>query len=192
MGGLPVSPSARARTAGRLAPLAAALLVVGFVAACSLAGPAEPTGTASPTATPDATPEGPSVGPPIASLTLADGTVHPGVLGSWSYREVFADAPWQNAAGLPRIDLGVSQEQLSVALPEGQVFARWSARTAGAADPLANQIRPLGADGADHRRDRFERASFTGPATGDWVIEVRLTVPDNDGEAAYYWYVAVP
>jgi hypothetical protein len=123
---------------------------------------------------------------------LAGGSVHPGALGSWSYRESHSDAPWQAAAGLTLTSLSAGTSSLGVALPDDQPFVRWSARYAAAGDPTANVIWPLGSGGAADGSDRFSQATFDAPPSGEWVLEVRLSFPDDEGGASYYWLVMVP
>jgi hypothetical protein len=196
MGGLSVSASVASALShgGRLAgPLMSVLLL----AACSLVGPAGPQATASPAAsvspTPSPTPVAPTRfpgGPPIANLELPDGSHQPGRLGRFCYNEACADSPWLPAPTMPRVQLDANGS-ITVALLDGEQFSRWSARCAGAADTEARVIRPLGTGGADDDSNRFVRATIDAPPTGEWVIEVFLTFA-GQGDAAYYWYVAVP
>ena len=196
MGGQSVSDSPRTFAAPGW--LLAAPLLAALIGACSMVGPGGPTPTANPSASPSHTPPPPTsageslLAPPIATLQSAGGVVHAGVLGSWSYRDAFADAPWQSAEGLARIELAAAAALLTVAMPPPATFSRWSARYAAAADPTGDVVRPLGSGGADDDSDRLAAATFEGPPSGEWVIEVQLTFADGDGSAAYYWYVAVP
>jgi hypothetical protein len=125
--------------------------------------------------------------PPIARLLLP-GTAAAGALGSFAYREAYSDSPWLAASSLPPVAVPAGRPQLTIALPPGRQFVRWSATYAAADDPSAAVIAPL-ADGAGDERGRTRIDS---PPAGAWVIQVHLTFVDSEGDAAYYWHVVVP
>lgn len=126
--------------------------------------------------------------PPIARLLLPDGTVAAAKLGSFAYRESFADTPWLAAASLERVDVPNGVTKATVALLPGTSFVRWSAAYAAAADPQAEVITPLDAGEGQPR----ERVELDMPSTGEWVLQVHLTFSDLAGDATYYWLVSVP
>jgi hypothetical protein len=126
--------------------------------------------------------------PPIARLLLPDGSVAAAALGSFAYRESFADTPWLGARPLARVTAPNGAARGTVALLPGTQFVRWSAAYAAADDPQADVIAPLGAGEGEPR----ERVELDLPPTGEWVLQVHLTFADLDGDATYYWLVNVP
>jgi hypothetical protein len=180
-----------------LLPLTALLL-----GGCAMLGPAAPTASPpTPTATPGATAtasptpteaEPTPEAPPPASLVLADGTEHDGEIGSSCYRGACADGPWLPAPALQRVELGDADDQLLIRLASGFEFVRWTARYAAAGDTQADVIYPLDDGGAEDGSDLFSEVSFDAPPSGEWVLSVGLVFSDEDGDAAYYWYLVVP
>jgi hypothetical protein len=188
----------------RLLPVALLALLVG---ACVGAPPPAASPTSDPTA-PPATPSPPVTAPPtpslaatawprvpeddvaelppIARLVTANGTVVAGELGSFAYRGGAADAPWI-ARGLELLEAPPGQ-QLIVGLLPGNEFDAWRVSYAAAADTSGDMVMPL-ASGAN---SGTEQAAFDPPPAGDWVIQVSLVFPGDDGDATYYWAVSVP
>jgi hypothetical protein len=126
--------------------------------------------------------------PPIARLLAPGVPAAAGTLGSFSYQEQFADAPWIGAQALEPVRLPAGAPQVTVALPAGNSFERWNASYAAADDSAGNAVMPLGAgEGA-----AIERTDFDPPPTGEWVIRVSLWFADGAGDATYYWSVEAP
>jgi hypothetical protein len=126
--------------------------------------------------------------PPIARLLLPDGTATPGTLGSFAYRESYADAPWLPAAALEPVDLPAGRPALVIGVLPGRQFERWNAIYAAANDPAADVLVPLAAGQGDPR----ERVEISSPPSGEWVVQVQLVFAEGDGDAVYYWRVDVP
>ena len=153
---------------------------------------AAPTPTASVAATPSPTDEG-FERPPVASLTLPDGTAHPATVGSYSYRGTFADAPyWPTSGSMTRVELPGPEAALAVALPDGLQLVHWTARYAERDDHAAETVWPLGSGGSPDGEQPLDQAAFDGPPAGEWLLDVALTLPDDEGNVNYYWFVAVP
>ncbi|HVM30273.1 MAG TPA: hypothetical protein VM305_05815 [Candidatus Limnocylindrales bacterium] len=125
--------------------------------------------------------------PPIARLLLP-GAVVAGELGSFAYREAYSDTPWPDARGLTPVSVPAGRPQLTFALPPGNHFVRWTATFAAADDPSAEMLVPL----ADGSGDAREQTRVNSPPAGEWVVQLHLTFADSDGDATYYWRVAVP
>ncbi|CAN5717805.1 hypothetical protein BH23CHL7_BH23CHL7_08370 [soil metagenome] len=126
--------------------------------------------------------------PPIARLLAPGVPAAAGYLGSFSYHEQFADAPWIGAQALDLVRLPAGRPQVTVALPAGNSFERWNVSYAAADDPAGSAVMPLGAgDGAT-----IERLAMDPPPAGEWVISVSLWFAEGAGDATYYWSVEVP
>jgi hypothetical protein len=97
---------------------------------------------------------------------------------------LLAERPLATAAGLSPVEVPPAAA-LSVELAGGQSgVASWTARVADAADPAAATTRPLGSG--------LTPVAITGPGSGAWVMEVRVTYAEGRGDGAYYWQLVVP
>jgi hypothetical protein len=125
--------------------------------------------------------------PPIARLVLPDGVAVAGELGTFAYRDSYADSPWLAAAGLETARVGAGQ-QLTAALPSGNRFGDWSVSYAAAHDVGAELIMPLAGVGGGQP---VAQVAFDAPPPGEWVVQLFLVFPDDDGDATYYWRLNV-
>jgi hypothetical protein len=192
------------------------IVVLSFVsvmlAGCALAGPGAPSASpsasvgAGPTASRTPTPP-PSVAtpspivtddasfavPPTALLVLPDGSTAGGKLGAYCYRESCSDPPfWPMAASMTAVELPATDTPLTVSLDEGAPFVAWTARYAAGDDHEANTVWPLDTGGEPDGDEPMVEATFAPPPSGEWLVEVRLTLLGNEGDISYYWSVVVP
>jgi len=176
---------------GRAILAAGILALAGCTAGASNAPPGAPSD--APPATPSqsvlaepsvaAATDAPAPEPPVAELVI-NGDRYPGTVGGYTWDGYSQSAPWLPATGLLPVDVPAGTA-LSVELAGGETgVTSWTARVADAADPAAATTQPLGAGGTP--------VSFVGPGSGAWVLEVRVTYADGQGDGAYYWQLVVP
>jgi hypothetical protein len=152
--------------------------------------PASPTATAEPSATPI---DEPLATPPLAILRLPDGREHAARTGSYCYMESCSDAPyWPTAASMIRVDVPSADGTLAVTVPESMTFSAWRASYADRDDHFAEMVMKLADGGNPEGPPTLAEAEFSPPPSGEWLLEVKVWLPDGEGSVSYYWYVAVP
>ncbi len=172
-------------------------------------GPPTPTATAAPTASPAATPSptvppiilptpggtaavpcptnpaGEPAVPPDAHITSASGAGYSGKLGSFTFCGTSADALPPKAANVSAVDLGSASVKL-------QMDGGWgiTGLKAGYWPAAVWQGEETSLAEATFAEPAIATA-FSGPPPGNWMLAVHVTFP-ADGNATYYWHVAVP
>lgn len=171
-------PGVRRRT---LAAVAMATALVVLLGGCS-AGARGPAASGAPLASGPASSGSPT--PPEAVLVLPDGRTVAGVLGSYSFGDRGADAPWIGASGLTESALP-SGAQVRVRFADGSRIGAWTASIADAADPSGSAVAGLG--GRDHATPPIAEI-VTGPTpAGRHVLGVHLVLADGRGDGMYFW-----
>jgi len=118
--------------------------------------------------------------PPGATLVVGDRRL-PGEVGSYVWAGGSDSAPWLPAAALERavVPAGARAE---VEIAGSLAVESWTATSAGADDPTAEQKAPRGADTGP--------PLFNLPADGEWVVAVHVIFASGLGDATWFWYVA--
>ena len=167
------------------------LALVSAVAACSIpAGPSGLSSSPSPvgaSALPATSSADQSIsadgtiaaGPPAAALAAEGGDPTDGQLGTYVWGDGGSDGPWLPGA---RMAAG-SGEPLTVSFRPETTIATWSARSVpSTADGPADAM----ALGQGEGRPRF-----MAPEPGTWTVEVHVVFANADGNASYFWQLAV-
>jgi hypothetical protein len=178
-----------------------ALLIVGFLTACSAPGnsPSPPTTEASPASSvaptttvipstiaseeppaPEPTPEPQIPEPPAASIAVDGGDPVVGELGSFGWKNAGSDSPWLD--GSP-IHVGAG-ELLVFTLAEPVAIESWQASRV-----IPGDRDETGAVGIGEGSG--EPITFDAPPSGSWSVGVSVLFVDNLGSAAYYWLIEV-
>lgn len=150
-----------------------------------------PTASAAPTATDYEQPP-----PPLGELRSADGTVVPGVQGTWCYRDACADIIPPDRDHLPRIETP-ADATLSFTLADTHRFGYWTVDYAleqddGSATRLAEGGTYVDSDVAPATSPpELTTFTFDAPPLGDWVLQIRLQFAGGLGDTRYYWHALV-
>ncbi len=126
--------------------------------------------------------------PPSASLRVAEAPeLHPGELGTYTFRGAGSDAPWLPARMLDAVQVQAGTG-LTVSLEGGNLIDSWEAVVARSADEQGVQTTPLG----QQTLPRPEAgAVFAAPESGSWVLAVSLGYADDEGVGVYFWRLEV-
>jgi hypothetical protein len=199
---------------------AAALAIAMALAACTVGTPATPTlaptasatlaptptatavsaPTASPTVPPITLPTPGGTGarpcpsdsagkpavPPAAQLTGAGGVAVEGSLGSYTFCGTSADALPPKSATLTAVPLG-APATVSIQMVGGWGITGYRAGYWAASEWQGDEV----ALGNATYAEPVIATTFDGPPNGDWMLAVHVAFPAN-GDATYYWHVAVP
>jgi hypothetical protein len=124
--------------------------------------------------------------PPAVELAAADGGPVAGVLGTFTYCGLSADALPPRAASLMRLRLG-NPPTARLTMTPGDGLSAYQAGYWPAAEWQGDEIRFAG-DGFDAP---LAALTFDGPPVGDWMVALHATYASG-GHAIYYWHVSVP
>ena len=126
--------------------------------------------------------------PPEAKLTLS-GVEHAGERGSFCYGGMCGDAPFPSPASLASVRLRTAHQELRITLGDGSRFG-WAAAISRTSDETGERQTLLGASGTSEGPVR--EASFRGPPSGSWVLQLSIDFDDELGSANHYWRLEVP
>ena len=135
----------------------------------------------APTETPEPTAE-PSLEPPPAAVLIVGERRLTGEVGSYAWPGGSESAPWLPATALERFEVpgGV---RVRFEVPGGPGLASWTATSAAADDPAATTRVPIG--------EGLGPPSFETPPDGRWVVSVHVVFADGQGDANWFWSLAV-
>jgi hypothetical protein len=148
-------------------------------AATSAAFPSPAPTTPAPTLDPS--------GPPAAALSVGGAPAGvPGRIGSYTLGAFASDGPWLPARILAVVSVP-ARATLVARFADDVHIAAASGRYAAAADERATVVRAI--PGTFSKVDGA--VEFGAPPVGDWVVELALDYPENQGSGSYYWRVSV-
>lgn len=152
-------------------------------AACSSGAPIptpSPSETTGPTATAaDTAPPIETAQAPVATLAVEGGDPVVGQLGTFAFGGSGSESPWLRGAPI-RVGQG---ERLAVSLEPAVSVAAWTSRYVPSS--------ATGPDGAVGLGQGAGMPSFDPPPVGSWTVEVRVIFAAGQGDALYFWAVAV-
>ncbi len=126
--------------------------------------------------------------PPSASLRVAEAPkLHPGELGTYTFRGAGSDAPWLPARMLDAVQVQAGTG-LTVSLEGGNLIDSWEAVVARSVDEQGVRPTPLGQQALPRPE---AGAIFAAPEPGSWVLAVSLGYADDEGVGVYFWRLEV-
>lgn len=165
--------------------------------------PVSPSPTVAPTASPHPTSaiaSAPpiSVPPPIPRLSASADSGIRGERGTWCLGNECADIIPSPIEQLPTVRLGASGDTLRVTVPVDVYFVFWRASyTDGEGEPYPPTVLGEGGQRIDPSDPApgpvifLNGASFEGPPSGSWILDLQLSFAEPIGDAHYKWALVV-